>query len=50
MSFLSLEMSMTLRIKPAAMLWCHVLHIVSTEPPEGIYTGSVMRKWIVIEK
>lgn len=34
MSFLSLEM--TIRINPAAVLWCHVLHTASTEPPEGL--------------
>jgi len=44
MSFLSLEMTMTLRIKSAAVLWCHVLHTVSTELGEGVYTVSVMRE------
>lgn len=43
-------MSVTLRIKAAAVLWCHVLHTVSPELPEGIHTVSVTRKQVLIEK
>lgn len=46
---MSLEMSVTLRIKAAAVLWCHVLHTVSPELPEGIHTVSVTREQVLIE-